>query len=112
MFDPTTDPLGLGLQARARDRRWQDVVKGNVNPIGPLPDPQWDAFFQAVKESNPGKRMVFQGGARPMVEPTDDPGMAFARGTRQFTGAKDSDEFNALTNPALRGLKHATKGRF
>jgi hypothetical protein len=59
MFDPQSDPLGLGLQARARENRFRLAAAGRLSPIGPLPDPQWEGFFQAVSEANPGKRVQY-----------------------------------------------------
>jgi hypothetical protein len=68
MFDPQSDPLGLALMARARARRQAQQA---VNPAaqayasGPLPNENWDAFFQAVEEANPGKAVKFAGGTAP-----------------------------------------------
>lgn len=66
MFDPQSDPLGLGLQQRARAKRQTDQ---NTNPAaqaymsGPLVDPNMDAWFQALQESAPGKNIKLMGGA-------------------------------------------------
>lgn len=68
MFDPQQDPLGLGLQARARARRQSLQTLHPSDPAfmsGPLPDQNWDAFFQAVGEANPGKSTSFAGGTAP-----------------------------------------------
>lgn len=89
MFDPNEDPLGLGLKARARERRWAESV---MNPgaqafmSGPLPDQDWDAFFQAVEESNPGKAVNFAGGTAPS-------------GSKQLVGFQP----NALTGEGTHG---------
>ncbi len=60
-FNPLdTDPLGIGLQARAADRKRaqnaQDQAtmspgEWNNRPIGPASDPQWDGFFQSLYEN-------------------------------------------------------------
>lgn len=60
-FNPNDDDsLGIGLQARAADRRMlkrntdmQTMSPGewnNRNIGGPAVDPQWDGFFQALHE--------------------------------------------------------------
>lgn len=76
MFDPSRDPLGLDLQRRAqrykeRDKQlagenWNSIASQNPNigsfgPLrnlsgqlnavsGPLPNPEWDGWFQALRE--------------------------------------------------------------
>jgi hypothetical protein len=53
-FDPNTDPLGIALKGRARDARQAQMTNdpsGQQFMSGPLPDPNWDAWFQAVQES-------------------------------------------------------------
>lgn len=57
VWSPQTDPLGLNLQQEASAKRWQDAVNGLTNPFGPLPDPRWDSWFQAIKDKNPGKNI-------------------------------------------------------
>jgi len=59
MFNPQDDPLGLGLQSRAREHRWLDTIGGNTSPLGPLPDPMWDSYFQAVAEAAHGRPVKF-----------------------------------------------------
>lgn len=62
-FDPSSDPSGIALQQRAQARRQVDM---NENPyahmMGPLPDPQWDGYFQALGEAGVDK---LAGGASP-----------------------------------------------
>jgi hypothetical protein len=73
MFDPNSDPLGLGLKARARERRQSLQALQPQNPgfmSGPLPDENWDAFFQAVSEANPGKAVKFGQGAAEGGDPS------------------------------------------
>jgi hypothetical protein len=100
MFDPQSDPLGLGLKARARARRQslqtlQPQAAGYMS--GPLPDENWDAFFQAVSESAGGKPVNFVGGSAPRgnapdvnapggVDPEAVAGMKFAQNSNQFAG--------------------------
>lgn len=57
-FDPTTDPLGIAVQGRARQARFQQAVHG-VAPQGPLPDPRWDGYFQAAGEAGGGRNVSF-----------------------------------------------------
>jgi hypothetical protein len=49
------DPLGIAVMQRAKAARFQYNLQ---NPMamtaGPLPDPRWDGFFQAVEENAPG----------------------------------------------------------
>lgn len=91
MFDAQDDPLGLGLKQRARERR---ASLQNMNPqalsymSGPLPDENWDAYFQAVDEAAGGRKVNFSGGTDPSaaVAPGADPGTAFAAHSNQFRG--------------------------
>jgi hypothetical protein len=51
--DLSNDPLGIGLITRAQDRRRNYAMGegfGNGGFGGPLPDPAWDGFFQALSE--------------------------------------------------------------
>lgn len=62
MWDPQSDPLGIGLQASARQKRFELAAKGlsgGGSPIGPLPDPQWDAFFEAIGQKANGRPVRF-----------------------------------------------------
>jgi len=60
MFNPQDDPLGLGLQSRARAHRWADSIANPMSQtLGPLPDPMWDSYFQAVAEAANGKQVKF-----------------------------------------------------
>lgn len=49
-FDPSTDPLGIGVQSRASDARWRNILTGQGPTQGPLPDSKWEGFFQALQE--------------------------------------------------------------
>lgn len=59
MFDPQSDPLGIGVMSRARENRFKLAAKGLAPAIGPLPDPQWEGFFQAIAEAHPGKTVRY-----------------------------------------------------
>lgn len=68
MFDPSQgDPLGqlIGLQARAKQSREAMYAQNPMTQTGPLPDPRWDAYFQAVNEAGAGKPVNFTGGPSP-----------------------------------------------
>lgn len=61
-FDPATDPLGIALQGRARDaRQQQELANPKMMTAGPLPDPQWEGFFQAVHEAGDGRPTTYAG---------------------------------------------------
>lgn len=49
----------IGLQNDAQQRRFQLATQGLSSPIGPLPDPQWDAYFGAVAQAANGKRVKY-----------------------------------------------------
>lgn len=70
-FDPSTDPLGIGLQQRAAANR--QPYPG----FGPLPDPQWEGYFQAMNEAGVNK----VAGANPA-------------GTNQLTGFQPPTDFS------------------
>ena len=71
-FDPSTDPLGIGLKQRA-------AVNQQPYPgFGPLPDPQWEGFFQAMNEAGVDK---IGGGQSPA-------------GSNQLTGTQTPTDFS------------------
>lgn len=113
MFNPQDDPLGLGLMQRARERRQAQL---NNNPAaqtymsGPLPDQNWDAFFQAVSESNPGKSINFAGGAAPEVDPGAELGTQFAQHSKQIRGINPFDRLAASSASRARKKSNATSG--
>lgn len=94
MFDPNTDPLGLGLKARARERRQSLQTLQPQTPgflSGPLPDENWDAFFQATGEAANGKPVKFGGGSDASSPvgtgiDADTAGTRFAASSKQFRG--------------------------
>lgn len=54
MFGGASDPdrLGIGLKSRAkRERMSADPREGFGRHVGPLGDPQWAGFFQALQEA-------------------------------------------------------------
>lgn len=72
MFGP--DPLGIGLRQRAREhtQRFQDTNRElgkqhgqlvSFSNLGPLSDPAWDAFKQAMYEQGVDKVGVDTGGS-------------------------------------------------
>lgn len=68
MFNPQDDPLGLGLMQRARAQRQAQQTNNPAAQAymsGPLPDQNWDAFFQASNEATGGKGLNFRGGPAP-----------------------------------------------
>ena len=106
MFDSQDDPLGLGLKQRARDHSmslWAldpgaggPMAGGFQAPLGE----DWDAFFQAVGEANPGKKVNFAGGTDPSapVAPTADAGERFAAYSNQFRGYDPYRQGGSLTS--------------
>lgn len=83
-FDPASDPLGIALQGRARDaRQQQQLADPQSMTMGPLPDPQWDGFFQAVHESNGGAPTTFAGPKGPALGYDTNNGMMGA-GTETY----------------------------
>ena len=67
-FDPSTDPLGIGLQQQAQARRAAMAPPAFNNS---LPDPQWDGYFQAL--NNAGVNNI-----KSAPDLSTDPGMASA----------------------------------
>lgn len=69
MFDPQADPLGIAVQQRAQQQRWQNIYKG-LNPVtGPLPDPQWEGYFQATQEAAGDKPVKWGNGSPASADP-------------------------------------------
>lgn len=62
-FDPSTDPLGVALKARAQQQRFTAMANGTAPRQGPLPDPNWDAYFLAVQDAAGGRPVDFAGSA-------------------------------------------------
>ena len=60
-WSPDTDPLGIGLQQAARNRQMAYAAGAGTSPVqpGPLPDPRWDAFFEATDRAAGGKPVKF-----------------------------------------------------
>jgi len=68
-FDPATDPLGVALMARARQQDFTNTVNdiqsdygptgsplaAAAHEFGPLPDQNWEGFWQAMQESSGGR---------------------------------------------------------
>lgn len=44
------DPLGVGVQTRGMQHALQASIDGDRGIGGPLPDPQWEGFYQAIGE--------------------------------------------------------------
>lgn len=69
-YSPHEDPLGVGLKSRAKQSRWRNRDQTRGRNLGPLSDPQWDAFFQAMDEQNVSKLADSSvGAARDMWDP-------------------------------------------
>lgn len=51
MFDASTDPGGISLMNRARQNRLEYEQQNRGRNFGPLSDPRWDGFFQAMNEA-------------------------------------------------------------
>jgi|ERR1035437_3667423 hypothetical protein len=79
-FDPSTDPLGIGLKQRAVAN--QQPYQG----FGPLPDPQWQGYFQAINEAGVDKFA----GANPV-------------GTNQLTGFQAPTDFSGTETYGRNG---------
>lgn len=79
MWDATSDPLGNDLQQRATAKRLQttlDSFKDPLHPqIGPLPDMNWDKYFEATDEASGGKPVsyAYSPGANGAPDTTRDP---------------------------------------
>lgn len=102
MFDPRTDPLGIAVQGRARAEDFQDQLQ-HPNPIGPLKDPRWEGFFQAVNESAGGKPVDYAGSSGPDLGFDTNNGTMGA-GTETY-GPRGLRMFDADTPSSMRGLK-------
>lgn len=46
------DPLGLDVKGRAREQRLRQSLQGLIPVGGPLPDPNWEGFFQSMDDQN------------------------------------------------------------
>lgn len=113
MFNPQDDPLGLGLMQRARERRQAQL---NANPAasgfmsGPLPDQNWDAWFQAIAEANPGKSVNIAGGPAPAVDPSAELGTQFAQHSKQIRGINPFDRLTEASMTRARKKSNTLSG--
>ncbi len=88
------DPLGLGVKGRARESRLKASLQG-LQPVGgPLVDPNWDAYFQAVNEAGGGKKMKFQYEDPPAADLSRDSEAVAS----QLEGMPFAETFNAASN--------------
>jgi hypothetical protein len=117
MFDPQDDPLGLGLKQRARERRMslaalQPQTAGYMS--GPLPDENWDAYFQAVEEAANGRPVSFQGGTAPGSNQLVGvaPNALIGEGTHAENVLEQADPFSrlALISGRQRKLRNQKAG--
>src|SRR5262245_17131316 len=82
------DPLGIDLQTRGLENAWRQ--RQQFGPIGPLPDPRWAGFFQALEDA----------GVDELV------GGPSAPGSNQLTGI--ADPFSVDARGRVRALPSVT----
>lgn len=109
-FNPAEDPLGIAVQGRAQAARQSRHLNEDWGhpTFGPLPDPKWDGFFQAMKEqgvtgladNSVGVKKGMFGAAPPSAD-TYNPQF-------QTTALTPSRQINAQP-PSLLGLDGAIK---
>lgn len=105
-FDASTDPLGIAVQQRARDRRIADMTANPMaHVLGPLPDPRWEGYFQAVDETAGGKPVDFAGSDGPDLGFDTNNGTMGA-GTEIY-GPRGLRMFDANNTVSLQGLRRA-----
>src|ERR1035437_5530101 len=110
-FNPVNDPLGqlIGLQQQAQQKRFAAAVANPATQTGPLPDPNWDAYFGAVNDSGAGKSVNFTGGPSP-------------EGSNQLTGFQPPEGTSVEQygphgmhvipgSTSLRGLQSVVQGK-
>ena len=104
-FNPVNDPLGqlIALQQQAQEKRFGAAVDNPSTQVGPLPDPNWDAYFGAVNNAADGKPVNFAGSSGPDLGYDTNNGTT-GPGTEQY-GPRGM-QFNK--NPRLTGLQQAT----
>lgn len=117
MFDPQSDPLGLGLQARARAQRQSQMTNNPAAQAymsGPLVDPNMDAWFQAQQEAAGGKPTKFAAGPS---APGSNQLTGLPQGGNPMIGLNDYFSSQKPSTPgvqqpgvqmgAMQGLQHA-----
>lgn len=100
------DPSGIDQMTRARERRFKYQV-GNPNaPIGPLPDPRWEGYFQAVEDATGGRRARFGYWDQPQADITRDPTWAASSAQEMPQAMTAFPKSNQLGTP-IDGLRRA-----
>lgn len=84
------DPLGLGVKGRAREKRLAASLQGLMPAGGPLADPNWDAYAQAVEEAAGGKKVRYGYVDQPEDDLSRDP----AAVASQIGGMPFAETFN------------------
>ena len=112
------DPLGLAVKGRAREKRLAASLQGLTQAGGPLPDPNWDGYFEAVQEQAGGKPVRYGYADQPEDDLSRDPmavasqleGMPFAEtfngpSSQLGTPYERKTPYSANTRPSLAGLR-------
>ena len=88
------DPLGLAVKGRAREKRMSASLQGLTQAGGPLPDPNWDGYFEAVDEQAGGKPVRYGYADQPGSDLSRDP----ANIASQLDGMPMAETFNDPSN--------------
>lgn len=112
------DPLGVAVKGRAREKRLAASLQGLLPVGGPLPDPNWEGYFQSVDEAAKGKPVKFAYEGQQADDLSRDPeavasqlqGMPFAEtfndpSTQLGTRREKEAPYSASTRPSLAALR-------
>lgn len=119
------DPQGVGLRSRAAAYKtdWGNAAKENARQhgqlvsfgqVGPISDPKWDAFMQAMDEAGVSKVGDDSMGVEKGMWGAASPGVSTFNPAFQSSAVLDSGrsrQINARPHPALEGLMRATRKR-
>lgn len=116
-FNAADDPLGIAVQGRAQAARQKQHLDDWGHPtFGPLPDPKWDGFFQAMGEQGvTGLADDSVGVKKGMFSATPDLPDTYDPTRNQVTSLKGpvgrSNQINSRALPSMNGLDGAMKPR-
>lgn len=107
------DPTGISQMMRAKDHRFQYTVAHPTDAIGPLPDPRWEGYFQALDDAGvqgiQGAPSTYNQSLPPEMQSNQLTGapMQFSAGTELYGKGQPKFYTPPTSSTALSGLQRS-----